>query len=362
MKTITALLAIAIAAHAGDAKNVILFIGDGVGVPSLNAASAYGYQKPQALYVQKMPGLALADTSTAKQWVTDAAAGATAWATGVKGRNGVVSQSSTAEQGIKDGETLKTVLEYAEENGLSTGIISNDDRTGVTIAAVAAFYSHINNRQLSADIFKQLLNPKFGKGVDIVIGTGRKWIGEQTEKAGYHIAAEIPAKGYTYIDSLAAVSKLDASKTRVIALFDDVDFDFNEAVEQAATRLSKNPKGYMLIAFSDCHLAKPLKTLTRVIELDKAVRNAAEKHKQDTLIIVTADHGYDIRVKGEALTETQKTATPKEYLSALALEEQHTGEEVPVMATGPGSEMVHGWISNTDVFHYIMCAFGWEKR
>src|ERR1700722_5958951 len=366
MKTIAALfmtgLAIAGTPVWSATKNVILFIGDGAGVSSLNAASIYGYQRPQALYVQKMSHLALADTSTPKQWVTDAAASATAWATGVKGRNGVVSQSPTAEQGVKDGETLKTVLEYAEERGLSTGIISNDDRTGVTIAAVAAFYSHTNNRQLSADIFKQLLNPKFGRGVDIVIGTGRKWIGEQTEKGGYHIPSEIPAKGYTYVDSLAAVSKLEASKTRVIALFDDVDFDFNEAVDQAVARLSKNPKGYLLLAFSVCHLEKPLNLLSLIIELDKAVRNAAEKHKQDTLIIMTADHGYDLRIKGESLTETQKTATPKEYLSALSLEEQHTGEEVPVMATGPGSEMVHGWISNTDVFHYVMCAFGWEKR
>jgi alkaline phosphatase len=163
MKPITKFLIAALAVTAisarGAAKSVILFIGDGVGVPSLNAASIYGYQKPQALYVQKMRNLALADTSTAKQWVTDAAASATAWATGMKGRNGVVSQSPTAEQGIRDGETLKTVLEYAEERGLSTGIISNDERTGVTIAAVAAFYSHTNNRQLSADIFRQLLNP-----------------------------------------------------------------------------------------------------------------------------------------------------------------------------------------------------------
>lgn len=89
-------------------KNVVLFIGDGAGVSSLNAASMYGFQRPEALYVQSMPNLALADTSTAREWVTDAAAAATAWATGVKGRNGVVSQSSSAEPGIKDGETLNT--------------------------------------------------------------------------------------------------------------------------------------------------------------------------------------------------------------------------------------------------------------
>src|SRR5579863_3673359 len=93
-----------------QARNIILFVGDGAGVSSLNAAGIYGYGKPQALYLQQMPHLALADTSTAKEWVTDAAAAATAWATGYKGRNGVVSQSPAAEKGVKDGETLKTVL------------------------------------------------------------------------------------------------------------------------------------------------------------------------------------------------------------------------------------------------------------
>ena len=63
------------------------------GISSLNAASIYGYGKPQALYIQKMPHVALADTSTAREWVTDAAACASAWATGYKGRNGVVSMS-----------------------------------------------------------------------------------------------------------------------------------------------------------------------------------------------------------------------------------------------------------------------------
>ena len=311
--------------------------------------------------MQKMPHLALADTSTAKEWVTDAAAGATAWATGMKGRNGVVSQSPSAEPGVKDGETLKTVLEYAEEHGLSTGIISNDDRTGVTIAAVAAFYSHTNNRQLSADIFKQLLNPKFGDGPDVVIGTGHKWILEQSKKIGYNFEAEIPSKGYTYVDSVAAVSALPPDKDRVIALFDDVDFDFNEAVQQAIARLSKNPKGYLLIAFSDCHLSKAAKSLSRIVELDKAIQDATEKHQKDTLILMTADHSYDLRIKGEALTETSRKATAKEVVSIISLEEQHTAEEVPVMAAGPGSEAVRGWISNTDVFHYMMGAFGWDK-
>jgi alkaline phosphatase len=354
-------LACAAAPAFGQAKNVILFIGDGVGVSSLNAAGIYGYSKPQALYLQKMPHLALADTSTAKEWVSDAAASATAWATGHKGRNGVISQTPSAERGVKDGATLKTILEYAEERGLSTGIISNDDRTGVTIAITAAFYAHSNNRQNSGDIFEQLLNPKFGNGLDVVIGTGRKWITDATAKMGHDIAKEIPSKGYAYLDSLEAVKKLDPSNERVISLFDDTEFDFNEAVEQAVARLSRNPKGYLLVAFSDCHLGKGAKTLNRIVALDKAVANAAETHKTDTLILMTADHGYDLRIKGESLIETATTATPQQIASIVSLEDQHTAEEVPVIADGPGSEVIHGFMSNTDIFHVMMAAFGWEK-
>src|SRR5271165_6862501 len=86
--TLIGAISIAAVPAFGQARNVILFVGDGAGVSSLNAASIYGYGKPQALYLQRMPHLALADTSTAKEWVSDAAASATAWATGYKGRNG----------------------------------------------------------------------------------------------------------------------------------------------------------------------------------------------------------------------------------------------------------------------------------
>ncbi|HEY6302554.1 MAG TPA: alkaline phosphatase [Terriglobales bacterium] len=199
-----------------QAKNVILFLGDGVGVSSLNAASIYGYGRAQALYLQHMPHLALADSSTAKEWVTDGAAAATAIATGIKTRNGVVAQSASAERDVRDGDNLQTILEIASQRGLSTGVISNDDRTGVTLALVSAFYAHVNNRQRAGDIFEQLLNPRAGSGPDVVIGTGRKLILEQTTKAGHNIASEIPAKGYSYLDSLDAVAQLDPAKTRVM--------------------------------------------------------------------------------------------------------------------------------------------------
>jgi alkaline phosphatase len=341
-----------------QAKNVILFIGDGAGISSLNAASISGYGKPQALYVQKMGHLALADTSSAKEWVTDGAACASAWATGHKTRNGVMSMSADAERDIKDGEIYKTVMEYAMENGLATGVISND---GVAGAAVSAFYAHDNNRGKAGEIFEQALNPKFGKGPDVIIGTGRKAISEQTAKLGHNLKADIKAGGYAYLDSMEALAKLDNSQNRVITLVDDNTFDFNDAVQQAVARLSKNPKGFLLIAHSDCHTGKTRTSLARVVELDKAVASTAASLKNNTLILFTADHSYDLRIKGENLTETSKASDHAKIGSAVSLEDEHTAEEVPVLADGPGSERVHGFISNTDIFHVMMAAFGWEK-
>ena len=341
-----------------QAKNVILFVGDGAGISSLNAASIYGYGKPQALYLHKMPHVALADTSTAKEWVTDGAASASAWATGHKTRNGVVSMSADAERDVKDGTIYKTVMEFAMEHGLATGVISNDDKAGVTDAVVSAFYAHHNNRGRSADIFQQALNPKFGAGPEVMIGTGRRWITAESAKTGHEVAADVAAKGYLYLDSLPALAQ-HGDAIRVIALLDDDQFDFTQAVQQAVARLSKNPNGFLLIAHSDCHTGKTRTSLQRVIDLDKAIAATAEQLKGNTLILFTADHSYDLRIKGESLTETAKASDFKKIVSAVSLEDEHTAEEVPFLGEGPGSEQISGFMSNTDVFRVMMTNFGW---
>ena len=340
-----------------DQKNVILFIGDGAGISSLNAASIVGYGKPQALYVQHMSHLALADTSTAKEWVTDAAACASAWATGHKGRNGVVSMSPDAERDVRDGEIYKTVMEFAMEQGLSAGIISND---GVAGAAVSAFYAHHNNRGRAGEIFEQALTPKFGKGPDVIIGTGRQQITAQTATLGRDLGADIRARGYAYLDSMESLSKLDKGQDRVIALFDDGEFDFAQAVQEAVARLSRNPKGYILVAHSDCHTGKTRTSLSRLIALDKAIATTADSRKGNTLTLFTADHSYDLRIKGETLAETSRASDYRKVGLAVSLEDEHTAEEVPVLADGPGSERLRGFISNTDLFHVMMAHLGFE--
>jgi len=95
--------------------------------------------------------------------------------------------------------------------------------------------------------------------------------------------------------------------------------------------------------------------------MDNVVREVADAHKQDTLILWTADHSYDLHIKGEGLTETLKKNDGKKITAAVSLEDEHTAEEVPVLAIGPGSDRVHGFISNTDVFHILMAAPGWNE-
>src|SRR5687767_6350818 len=118
------------------AKNVILFLADAGGIPTIHAASLHGYGAPRRLFIQRMPHIALSDTSSASRFVTDSAAGMTAIVTGHKTNNNMVAQSASGERGVHDGEPLKTILEHAEERGLSTGIITNDSLAGATPAAL----------------------------------------------------------------------------------------------------------------------------------------------------------------------------------------------------------------------------------
>jgi alkaline phosphatase len=343
-------------------RNVVLFTADGTGITSLNAASIYGYDKPRGLYVQNMPYLALSDTSTAKEWITDGPATATAWATGTKTGNGIISEGPSAERGKTPGEQLKTILEYAEERGLSTGIVTDNDENGVGAAAVSAFYAHTHMSQsrMAGDNFMQLLNTKYGDGVDVVIGPGRKLISGQLTKKGVDLEKEIRAKGYAYATSLADLAKVDASAKRVIALTveGNDDFDLPLAIQQAVAHLRKNPKGFILIANSDCKYPSAGKSLEKVIAYDKIIREISEQNKQDTFIMFTGSHAVNLRIKGEHTAETQRAAAGNKITSAIAHQKEHSAEEVPVLAMGPGAERVGGYVSNTQVFHYMMDGLG----
>jgi alkaline phosphatase len=339
------------------AKNVILFLGDAGGLATLNAASAYAHGEPQKLFIQSMPNVALSDTSTAGNWVSDSAAGMTAIVTGYKTHNGVISQSADAVRGVKDGMALKTILEHAEERGLSTGVLSNMNMTDATPAAC---YAHANDRKKSGEIFSDLLKPRFGDGVDVVIGNGRDAIFKAVTNLGIDPESAIKERGYELTYS---PEEIPVKANRLIALFNGGDFDLSRAVRQAIDVLSRNRKGYFLMVEWDMHTPNIKRGLDRVVTMDNVIRETAERVKDDTLIIFTADHSFDLRVRGGKkgdplfLTEGDEKVQAKQ---PIRVDNSHTGEEVIAAAKGPGAGRVRGFIRNTDLFHIMMAAYGWK--
>jgi len=344
----------------GRAKNVVLFIGDAGGIPTLHAASIYEYGKPQQLYLNRMPHVALVDTSAANSWSTDSAAGMTAIMAGVKTNNGVLSQTSDAVKGEKDGRVLKTLLEYAEERGLATGVVTN---MPVTDATPAACYAHVNDRANTAAIFAQLLSPSAGDGVDFVAGPGLPKILQATGGTTEQLKESITRKGYRFV---TVPEEVPSNSSRVIALFESAAFDLPAMTRRAIDVLSRDPDGFFLMVECDMHTSKLKLGLARVIIMDRMVRETAERLNRNTLILFTADHSYDLRVRGgrpgqPLLPDETQTATPAAK-PAVRVDDSHTGEEVLAAATGPGAERVKGFLLNTDLFHVMFDAYGWKPE
>jgi alkaline phosphatase len=346
------------------AKNVILFLADAGGIPTLNAASLHGYGDAQKLYVQSWPHVALSDTSAAANWVTDSAAGMTAIVTGVKTQNGVISQGPDTIRGKQDGKPLKTVLEYAEERGLSTGVLTN---VNIADATPAACYAQANDRRKFGDIFLQIFAPRFGDGVDVVIGNGRKAVYDGVTGLGKNLDEVAFAHKRPIYSSLADVP---AGNLRPIVVLDK-GLNLPEAARLALRALSKNRKGYFLMIEWDAHTDDPQRGLDNVVGFDKLIREIASTvNLQDTLLLFTADHSMELRSVGgrrgepvlKGLDEWKQTHAPKEMVQipALRVGHSHTGEEVLAAAQGPGADQVRGFLPNTQLFHVILNAYGWK--
>jgi len=349
------------AARSARARNVILFLGDAGGVPTLHAASVMGYDKPNGLFIHSMPHMALMDTSAADAWVTDSAAGMSAIVTGRKTNTFVLSQSAAAVPGKKDGERLQTILEYAEERGFATGVVVN---TPVTDATAAACYAHVNSRMNTTEIVSQLLSPVFGDGVDVIAGPGLQRVQAAVKALGKDLQSTLKAKGYLYCPT---PEEIPPGARRVAAIFDTQDFDLPLVVRRTIDILSKNPKGFFLMVECDMHTDKVQAGLERSLVMDRMIRETSERMKNDTLIIFAADHSFDLRVRAgkpgqPLLGAAGATEDGAAARSNVRMDNSHTGEQVLITARGNGAERVRGFIANTDLFQIMMAAYGWTPK
>lgn len=349
--------------EAPKARNIILFLADAAGVSALSAASIMAHGEPLKLNIQQWPHLGLSETSPVDRFVSDSANGMSSIVTGVKTYNGVISQGPDVERGKKDGTPTKTLLEYAEERGLQTGVISSQS---IADATPAANYAHANDRGKWGEIFPQAFTPRFGDGVDVLIGAGRQRIGEQLTAKGTSFAALSKTHRRPIYATLADVP---AGNTRPVVVADEIDV--RAATLKALDILQQSPKGYFLMVEWDAHTNDPRAGLQRLANFDKLMAEVqARVDLNDTLLLFTADHSFGIQVdngrRGEELLEgydAWKAAGRKDdiiRLKNVLVNDTHTAEEVPALAIGAGANAVRGYFPNTHLFQIMMNAWGWQ--
>ncbi|OAT75985.1 alkaline phosphatase [Mangrovibacter phragmitis] len=408
------------------AKNVILLIGDGMGDSEITAARNYamgagGYFKGiDALPLTGQYTHYSLDKQTHKpDYVTDSAASATAWSTGVKTYNGALGVDVNSKP-------HPTILELAKAAGLATGNVSTAEIQDATPAALVA---HVTSRKCygptatlekcaanalqnggAGSISEQLLNAR----ADVTLGGGAKtfaenavagdWAGmsllEQAEKRGYQVVTDANA--------LEAVQSANQSKP-VLGLFSEgnmpvrwngpkashygnlekppVTCEVNPArtasvptlaqmTEKAINLLSQNKKGFFLqvegasIDKQD-HAANPCGQIGETVDLDEAVQKALAFAREDgnTLVIVTADHAHASQIippktRAPGLTQALNTKDGAIMVMSYGNSEEdsqaHTGTQLRVAAYGPHAANVVGLTDQTDLFWTMKNALGLE--
>ncbi|MFB2871572.1 alkaline phosphatase [Aeromonas jandaei] len=332
-------------AQAADAKNVILFIGDGMGPTVLTATRLYKVGEEGNLEMMKLARSARIKTFSNDAQTTDSAPSMAAYTTGVKMNNEVIAMSSdtravapgkdaNGNKGVNNcasdnGKPVPTILELAKAAGKSVGAVTT---TELTHATPAATYSHICHRDAAYAIAAQAVpggagfNTALGNGVDVLMGGGANhWTpyNSTSNKGGRadgrDLTAELTAQGYRYITTRTDLAKVESGK--LIGLFSaksHLDYELDRVAKGAANTqpslsemtakaidlLSQNSQGYFLMVEGGridhaLHGTNAKRSLTDAVALDEAVKTALGKvDLKDTLIVVTADHDHTMTING----------------------------------------------------------------
>lgn len=322
-------------AAASRPKNIIFFLGDGMGINTLTAARIYAVGEEGQLTLDTLPESAFVKTYSNDAQVTDSAASMTAYMTGVKANNGVISMNG--------GSAAVTLAELARQRGMSAGVVTN---TRVTDATPAATYAHAAKRELEADIAAALVpggagyNPALGAtGLDVVLGGGVDAFVKRSD--GRDLLAELRGKGYRTPADTAELKALDERASQpVIGLFARRDMSFSavrdaakepslaEMTSKAIGILSNNRNGFFLmvegglidLALHDTHAKRALQ---ETVAFDQALKAAITQMQaidpglKNTLIVATADHDHTLLLNGYAKRTGPTTATEPGVLGLL---------------------------------------------
>jgi len=348
-------------------KNVIFFLGDGMGMTTLTAARIYKAGEDGELTMDTLPETAFIKTYSNDAQVTDSAPSMAAYMTGVKMNNEVVSMSADTSAYDKNtfasyvsgadstcpstnGSAVPTLLEKAKSAGLATGVVTT---TRITHATPATTYAHICHRDGENAIAAQLVpngsgyNTALGSGVDVILGGGLAYFQPKTTTGSKRtdtrdLVAEFKTAGYKFVGNKTEFDAATASDKKLVGLFTsshmsyDLDRIANAANEpslsdmtsKAIDILKGNNRGMFLMVEGGridhaLHETTARKALQDTSAFDDAIKTAIDKMQvidpglKNTLIVVTADHDHTLVLNGYAALTGKTTDTNPGVLGLL---------------------------------------------
>ncbi|HOO83968.1 MAG TPA: alkaline phosphatase [Prolixibacteraceae bacterium] len=323
-------------------KNVIVFIGDGMGVSHVFASLTAN--KGQ-LYLKNFKHIGFQTTASATNYITDSAAAGTALSTGTKTYDAAIGVNT-------DTIALENIRVKLEEKGLATGVVST---SAITHATPAAFVAHQPYRYMYEAIAADFLKTN----IDLFIGGGYDHFTKRED--GRNLVDELKDKGYQVVTETKDLNKIKSGKLAALVanehtpkVLDGRGNMLETATETAIRVLSNDNDGFfVMIEASQIdwggHANSTPYIVSETLDLDKAVGKALAfaAENKETLVIVTADH----ETGGMAITggniETGK-------VEAQYVWGNHTALMVPVFAFGPGAEKFTGIYDNTDISKKIL--------
>ncbi|XP_019953907.1 intestinal-type alkaline phosphatase [Paralichthys olivaceus] len=369
-----------------QAKNIILFLGDGMGVPTVTAARILKGQlagksgEETSLVMDTFPYLALSKTYNVDQQMPDSAGTATAYLCGVKanyGTLGVTAATPRSNCSASYGNEVKSVLYRAKKAGKSVGIVTT---TRVQHASPGANYAHTPDRGWYSD--SDLTSEAVQNGcrdiayqliknveIDVILGGGRQYMFPNNVKDpeypdyrgdrrdGQNLVSEWLKKKMRakYVWNKAQFDAVNPAEIDfLMGLFEPKDCRYElerdptmdpsltEMVEKAIKILSKNPKGFFLFVEGGRidhghHDGRAIRALHEAVELDRAIGRAAElTSEQDTLSVVTADHSHVFAFGGSSARGNSVLGVSR----SLGTDNKHF--TTAVYGNGPGYQIVNG--------------------
>jgi alkaline phosphatase len=379
----------------GRAKNVIIFIGDGMGTSHRDLIRYATVGTERQLAMDSMPVAGRSETSPLdpEAFVTDSAAGGTAIATGVKTFNGAAGVDV-------DENPVQSVLEQAGQAGKATGLVTDSQ---VTDATPASFGAHVPDRDEQSEIARQYIEDS---RPDVILGGGEDYWYPEGDPGSFpdepevdpeeksvgsegNLVKKAEGSGYQYVTNAAELQT--ASGPRILGLFAneemfqqapggagavyDPSVSVPEMTQKAIDVLSQNPNGFFLMVEEEgidemAHQSNSELVIKSGQQLDEAVKvgQSYAQSDPDTLVIVTADHETGSLAIEDTNEIQSDPAYPNESGAGRTAEDgpfrvadsdkeflvdwtttNHTAEDVPLTAMGPGSENLVGVYENTHI-------------